>query len=143
MQISETGLELIETSEGFRGVVYKDVAGHPTIGYGHLIKPGESFPNGVTNDEAITLLQNDVQIAVIAVNRLVTVTLTQNQFDALVDFTFNLGVGALTYSTLLTLLNEGEYSAAGDQFLLWDHAGGVVQEGLQTRRAADLALWNK
>jgi GH24 family phage-related lysozyme (muramidase) len=142
MNLSQTGLDLIKASEGFKPAVYNDVAGFPTIGYGHKLLPGESFPNGVTEAQATNILSSDANQAVQAVNRLVTVSLTQGQFDALVDFTYNLGAGALTYSTLLKLLNEGQYDAAGQQLLLWDHAAGVVSAGLLTRREAELALWN-
>ena len=93
MQLSAEGLDLIKKSEGFRDRVYLDVAGFPTIGYGHLIKPHESFPNGVTEPQAAAILSCDVQDAAEAVARLVKVALTQGQFDALVDFCFNLGAG--------------------------------------------------
>ena len=105
MQLSTEGLELIKKSEGFRDHVYRDVAGFPTIGYGHLVKPDESFPNGVTESQAASILAADVQQAEQAVARLVKVALTQGQFDALVDFCFNLGAGRLAGSTLLRELN--------------------------------------
>jgi lysozyme len=72
---------------------------------------------------------------------LVRVPLTQGQFDALVDFCFNLGEGRLAGSTLLRELNAGLYAAAGQQLLAWDHAGGKVIPGLKARREAELALW--
>src|ERR1700733_503620 len=138
MQLSADGLDLIKKSEGFRGQVYRDVAGFPTIGYGHLIKPGETFPNGITEPQAAAILAGDVQQAEQAVARLVKVGLTQGQFDALVDFCFNLGAGRLAGSTLLRELNVGNYQAAGEQLLAWDHAGGVVVAGLKVRREAEL-----
>ncbi len=94
MELSAEGLELIKTSEGFRSQVYQDVVGIPTIGYGHRVLPGESFPNGVGEVQATAILTNDVQEAEHAVTRLVTAVLTQGQFDALVDFCFNVGEGA-------------------------------------------------
>ena len=141
MELSPAGLDLIETSEGFRAQVYTDVAGFPTIGYGHRLQPGESFPNGVTELEAQAILTADVSDAQQAVSRLVKVALTQGQFDALVDFTFNLGAGRLASSTLLRDLNLGQYDAAAQQLLVWDHAGGVENSGLKARRQAECKLW--
>jgi lysozyme len=141
MQLSAEGLDLIKKSEGFRDRVYLDVTGFPTIGYGHLIKPHESFPNGVTEAQAAEILSSDVQDAVQSVARLVKVALTQGQFDALVDFCFNLGAGRLAGSTLLRVLNVGDHQAAGEQLLAWDHAGSAVVAGLKARREAELLLW--
>jgi len=141
MQLSAEGLDLIKKSEGFRDRVYLDVAGFPTIGYGHLIKPHESFPKAITEPQAATILSSDVQDAEQSVGRLVKVALTQGQFDALVDFCFNLGAGRLENSTLLRELNVGNYQAAGEQMLAWDHAGGSVVAGLKGRREAELLLW--
>jgi lysozyme len=141
MQLSAEGLDLIKKSEGFRDRLYRDVAGFPTIGYGHLVKPHESFPNGITEPQAATILSSDVQDAEQAVARLVKVALTQGQFDALVDFCFNLGAARLAGSTLLRELNAGDYQAAARQLLAWDHAGGAVVAGLKARREAELKLW--
>lgn len=145
MQISEDGLDLIKQSEGFRAQTYKDVAGYPTVGYGHKLRPGESFPNGVTEQQATQILLEDVEMAEAAVGRLVHVALTQGQYDALVDFVFNLGQGALASSTLLRDLNASEYALAGLQLLLWSHArvGGREEEvsALKQRRQAELNLW--
>jgi lysozyme len=141
MKISDAGLDLIKRSEGFRDRVYFDVAGKPTIGYGHLIKAGETFPSGVTEDQATDLLKADVAWAEAAVSRLVTVSLSQGQFDALVDFVFNLGAGTFKGSTLLKFLNACKYDEAGNEFAKWNKAGGKVQPGLVTRRAAELELW--
>lgn len=141
MQLSAEGLELIKRSEGFRDRVYHDVAGFPTIGYGHLVKPKESFPAGISESEAAAILATDVQQAEQAVARLVKVALTQGQFDALVDFCFNLGAGRLAGSTLLRDLNAGQQEKAALQLLSWDHAGGVENAGLRTRREAELKLW--
>ncbi len=94
MQLSSEGLELIKRFEGFRSRQYTDVAGFPTIGYGHRIVPPESFPGGLSEPQAANLLARDVSAAELAVGHLVKVALTQGQFDALVDFCFNLGCGA-------------------------------------------------
>ena len=142
MKISDAGLQLIKTSEGFRGNVYSDVAGFPTVGYGHKLLPGESFPEGITEEQATALLETDIQGAQGAVARLVKVALTQGQYDALVDFTYNLGAERLESSTLLKYLNAGRYEDAGEQLLAWDMAGGKPQPGLVKRRQDELALWN-
>jgi lysozyme len=146
MQLSAEGLDLIKRFEGFRSQQYMDVAGFPTIGYGHRIVPPESFPrqtfpNGISEQQAAILLAGDVSAAERAVGSLVKVALTQGQFDALVDFCFNLGAGRLGSSTLLRCLNAGRYNAAAEQLLLWDQAGGEMNLGLKGRREAELCLW--
>lgn len=141
MELSEIGLELIKTSEGFRSHVYSDVAGIATIGYGHRLLPNETFPNGITHAQALDLLTADVQHAEQGVERLVKVPLTQGQFDALVDFCFNLGAGRLASSTLLKDLNASLCNQAGEQLLRWEIAAGKVSPGLKTRREAEFQLW--
>jgi lysozyme len=143
MQLSAEGLDLIKKSEGFRDRIYRDVAGFSTIGYGHLIKPAESFPDGIAESQAAAILANDIQDAEQSVARLVRIALTQGQFDALVDFCFNLGAGRLAGSTLLRELNAGRHDAAALQLLAWDHAGGVVNSGLKSRRQAEFELWTR
>jgi lysozyme len=97
----------------------------------------------ITQAQAEELLAKDVQVAVDAVNRLVTVKITQAEFDALVDFAFNVGVGALTNSTLLRGLNAGDFAGAADQFETWDRVNGKVVAGLLRRRLAETELFNK
>jgi GH24 family phage-related lysozyme (muramidase) len=147
MQFSEAGFELLKRSEGFRSHVYLDVAGFPTIGYGHRLLHSDSFPNGIDEAQAADILISDVNAACDAVARLVTVPLTQGQFDALVDFTFNLGAGRLAASTLLKSLNAGRYDDAAEQLLRWDHAlekGKEVEvAALKARREAEIALWRQ
>ena len=141
MTLSEAGLDLIKKSEGFRGQTYQDVAGFSTIGYGHRLLPHESFPGPISPAEALDLLAADVHRAEQAVERLVKVPLTKGQFDALVDFCFNLGAGRLASSTLLKALNNGRYNEAREQLLRWDLAGSEVSPGLKTRRQAEFQLW--
>jgi len=141
MKFSATGMELLKSSEGFRNRVYLDVAGLPTIGYGHRLLHSDSFPNGINELQAANLLACDVRDAEQAVQRLVKVPLTQGQFDALVDFTFNLGSGRLASSTLLKSLNAGRYDDAAEQLLRWDHAGGQENAALKARREAEAELW--
>jgi lysozyme len=141
MQLSAQGLDLIKRSEGFRAAEYRDVAGHATIGYGHRVVPPESFAGEITEAQATNLLMNDVRHAELAVCRLVHVRLTQGQFDALVDFCFNVGAGNLASSTLLKELNEGEYAVAGLELLRWDYAASAPNPALKARRTAELQLW--
>ncbi len=141
MRLSAAGLELLKKSEGFRNRTYTDVAGAPTIGYGHRLLPGEPFPEGIDEPRAEELLSSDVRQAEQTVERLVRVPLAQGQFDALVDFVFNLGAGRLAESTLLKDLNAGKYDAAAGQLLRWDHAGGNEVASLKARREAELQLW--
>jgi lysozyme len=141
MNISAIGLNLIKHSEGFRSEVYLDINGFASIGYGHRILAGEEYPEGITEEQAAEILEDDLRIAERAVNHLVLVTLTQGQYDALVDFCYNLGQGSLRQSTLLKLLDQGDYEEAGKQILLWDHVGGKEVEGLKLRREAEYRLW--
>lgn len=141
MHLSAAGLELLKKSEGFRDRTYADVAGFRTIGFGHRQTPGENYPQGITLLEGEAMLSADVLIAEAAVTRIVKVSLTQGQFDALVDFAFNLGAGRLASSTLLRYLNSGNYDAAAWQLLAWDHAGSRENAGLKARREAEFRLW--
>ena len=135
MQISSNGLRFLQSNEGFSATVYKDVAGVQTIGYGHKLLPGESFPDGITQDQAQTMLIHDLTFVQNALTVLVPASCTQNQWDALCDFSFNLGVGALK-----TLLAHG-WSEIPTQMLRWDHAGGVEVAGLKTRREAEAQMF--
>ena len=142
MELSAEGIELIKKSEGFRDRVYLDVEGFPTIGYGHRLVHPETFPNGISAEQGTAILLNDVREAEQAVARLVKPQLTQGQFDALVDFVFNLGQTRLAQSTLLRELNAGNFALAGEQLLRWDRAGAQENAGLKARREAELRLWN-
>jgi GH24 family phage-related lysozyme (muramidase) len=143
--VSSKGLKFIGNFEGFSPNLYNDPAGHATIGYGHLVHRGGingsepvEFRNGITNDRALELLQQDASIAVQAVQDLVKVPLNQAQFDALVSFTFNLGRGNLAISDLLARLNNNEYNSVPYELSRWNKAeiGGVLQPlpGLTRRR---------
>lgn len=141
MQTSAKGRALIESFEGLCLHVYYDIDGNPTIGYGHKLLPGESYPNGITEPKADQLLDSDLVRTEDGVNSLVRVPLTQGQFDALVDFAYNLGIGSLAESTLLRLLNQGNYAGAADQFTRWDYAGDEVSPGLLRRREAEREMF--
>lgn len=138
---SGNGLALTEQFEGCELTAYQDQVGVWTIGYGHTgpdVTPGLT----ITQDQAQSLLAHDVLGAATCVNKVVTVQIAQEEFDALVDFVFNLGAGAFTGSTLLKELNAGNFSAAASQFDSWDHAGGAVVAGLLRRRQAETALFS-
>ncbi|HVC47487.1 MAG TPA: lysozyme [Terracidiphilus sp.] len=141
MQLSVAGLQLVKNSEGFRSNTYLDLAGLPTIGYGHRLVHPECYPGGITPQQAGVILEWDLREAEQAVQRLVCVPLAQGQFDALVDFVFNLGSGSLAHSTLLADLNAGNYTAAADQLLRWDHAGSVEVPALKARRQSEYQLF--
>jgi lysozyme len=129
---NQAGLTLIESFEGLRLNSYQDSVGVWTIGYGHTrgVGPGQT----ITQLQAQAFLQQDLGVAEAAVNSH-NLTLTDNQFAALVSFTFNLGGGNLN-----KLLSQG-LAAVPDRILLFDHAGGKVLPGLTRRRTAERALY--
>lgn len=135
------GLTLIKSFEGLSLEKYRDAVGKWTIGYGHLILPNENFPQALSKVEAEDLLRADLGTTERGIHRLVTVDLNQNQFDALVAFAFNVGLGNLQNSTLLRLLNQGQYQEAADQLPRWNKAGGKILAGLTRRRDAERALF--
>ena len=139
-EYSSAGLALTRTFEGLRLAAYQDSAGVWTIGYGHT-GPGVHAGQHITELEAEALLRTDTAAAVDCVRRAVQVNLTQVQFDALVDFCFNVGRGNFRSSSLLRLVNAGEMDKAERQFGLWVHADGRVISGLVRRRAAEARLF--
>lgn len=138
-QINAAGLELIKSFEGLKLSTYQDSVGVWTIGYGSTkgVKRGQR----ITEEEAEELLHKDLAEAQGAVENAVTVELNDNQFAALVSFTFNLGAGTLRKSRLLQRLNVGRFSDAADQILLFDHAGRKRLAGLTRRRKAERELF--
>jgi lysozyme len=140
LSYSDKGLTLTQQCEGLRLEAYQDSVGVWTVGYGHT---GSDVRKGLTisEEQASDLLKKDVATAVAAVNRLVTVSLSQNQFDALVDFVFNLGASRLAGSKLLRKVNAGDFAGAAEQFLAWVRAGNQILPGLVTRRKAERALF--
>lgn len=155
MQMSQNGRKLLEQWEGVRLNAYKDSAGLLTIGVGHLLTKSElssgkidingdsvKYANGLTSEQADGLLAQDLKPAETTVNNNVKVELNQNQFDALVSFTFNVGGGAFKGSTLLKKLNNGQYGEVPGQLVRWNKAGGKVVPGLENRRKNEVNLWN-
>ena len=140
MQTSATGIAMIQRFEGLSLTAYQDVVGVWTIGYGHTghdVQPGMS----ISQAQAQSLLQTDLAYFEGGVGGLVKVPLNQYEFDALVSFSYNLGLGNLQSSTLLRVLNTGNYASAAMQFPNWNLAGGKVQTGLVARRAAEQQLF--
>lgn len=139
MRISDKGIELIKRFEGLRLEAYLDSVDVPTIGYGHTrgIKLGQT----ITQEQADAFLEEDIHEFELAIQRLVHVNLTQNQFDALVSFTFNLGIGSLKQSTLLKKLNAGDITGAANEFNRWVYAGGKKLTGLVKRRSAERLMF--
>jgi lysozyme len=140
MKISKLGLNLVRHFEGMYLRGYKCPANVWTIGYGHTgLVDGKPIHGNmiITEEKAIELLQQDMAVFEKAVKDSVKVPLTQNQFDALVSFAFNVGAGALRNSTLLKLLNQGKYEEVPAQFLRWNKGGGKVLAGLTRRRKAE------
>lgn len=139
MKYSKSGFAL---TEGFEACVlkpYPDEAGVWSDGYGNT---HGVIPHGpeITPEKAVADLEANVQTAVNCVNNAVTVdSLSQDQFDALVDFTFNVGIGAFRSSTLLKCINTGDLAGADSEFARWNMAGGHVSNGLVRRRAAEAA----
>lgn len=141
MNISTAGITLIKQFEGCRLEAYLDSVGVPTIGYGST--EGVTMGDKITQEEADALLLEDLVRFEKCVNEHVDVPITQEQYDSLVCFAFNVGCGALIGSTLLKLLNAGNYTAAAQQFLRWDKAGGKVLAGLTRRRHAESDLFSR
>ena len=139
MRISQEGVNLIKHFEGCRLEAYKCPAGVWTIGYGHTkgVKEGDA----IEQEAAEAFLIEDLESFEQAVTRLVEVPLTQQQFDALVSWIFNLGAGNLAESTLLRKLNNYQYAEVPEQMMRWVRAGGQVLDGLVKRRAAEAALF--
>lgn len=138
-KISQEGIEFIKEREGLRLKAYDDGGGVWTIGFGHTkgVKKGDT----INKEQAETFLRNDLIEFEGAVDALVKVPLTQKQFDALVSFAFNVGVGALRKSTLLKVLNAGDYGRVPNELSKWVKDGGKTVQGLVKRRALEAAMF--
>ena len=144
LTISQNGLSMIASFESFEPKAYYCPAGVLTIGYGHTgtNAQGQELQESdtVTHEQAMRLLYEDVLWAEDAVNEQ-RLDLTQNQFDALVSFVFNVGATAFANSTLLKKLKSCDFDEAADEFLRWNKAGGKVLRGLTARREAERDLF--
>ena len=139
MRISQEGVNLIKHFEGCRLEAYKCPAGVWTIGYGHTkgVKPGDQITKAVAD----SLLVEELEEYEKAVNDAVTISIDQCMFDALVSWTYNLGPSNLNASTMLKVLNSGDYDGVPAQIKRWNKAGGKVLEGLIRRREAEALLF--
>lgn len=140
VKTSQKGINLIKKYEGCSMTAYKCPSGRWTIGYGHTanVKTNQK----ITKQQAENLLKEDLAVYEKGVEKLVKVRLNQNQFDALVSFTYNCGIGALRSSTLLKKLNNGDFASASKEFLRWNKSNGKVLKGLVRRRKAEKALFD-
>jgi lysozyme len=136
---SKKGLELIKNFEGLKLKAYFCPAGKLTIGYGHLVKEGES--KEITEDEANTLLKKDLAEYESGVRNLIKVPISQGQFDALVSFAFNLGINSLKTSTLLIHFNSKKFIEAAQEFPRWCFVGKDKSLGILRRRFAEATLF--
>jgi lysozyme len=134
------GIELIKFFEGFKVKPYICSGGFPTIGFGHKILSNESFKQ-ISQATAENLLKQDLYIAEKSVLRHISTTLNNNQFAALVSFTFNLGGAALQRSTLRQKINYDLHEESSNEFLRWIYVGGKILPGLVKRRKAEQHLF--
>ncbi len=162
MKISDKGIELLKQLEGtvkdgLKHIVYDDKNGKSvnaneplpsgaTIGYGHLIKPGENCKNGITERVATELLQADIAAAECAVQNNIHVPITQNQFDALVIFAYNIGANNFANSTVVKYINNSKfhsrlYPNLESAWLSWNKSGGRKMPGLVERRKIEIELF--
>ena len=144
MRMSAAGLAVVKEFEGLRLKAYKCPAAVWTVGYGHTSAAGNPIVTPelvITNAEAEQILERDMVQYEDGVRKFVKVELTQNQFDALVDFAYNAGVGALQKSTLLKKVNAGKFDEVPAEFMKWTKGGGKELPGLVRRRRAEVKLW--
>jgi lysozyme len=140
MKVGSAGIALIKSFESCKLTAYQDQRGIWTIGWGHT---GSDVHEGLcwTQEQADMALVHDLQVTVVGVLKALDVAISQNAFDALVSFAFNVGVEAFHNSTLLKLVNQHYTGAASAQFLVWDHTNGQENAGLLRRRQAEKALF--
>lgn len=142
-KVSDKGIKLLKGWEGEVLHGYKDAVGFLTVGVGHLVKKGEPYKlnQKVAQAESTRLLREDLKRFEDCINASVKVPITQNQFDALVSFSFNVGESALKRSSVLKNLNGRKFASAADAFLLWNKAGGKILPGLHRRRKEERELF--
>lgn len=163
MKMSDNGIAALKKQEGCvkqdgKHIIYNDQTGKPvpkaaplpagaTIGYGHLIKPGEDFRGGITESTATELLRGDIAAAEHAVQDNITTPITQNQYDALVMLAYNIGATAFEKSTVVQYVNnpdtvDSKYPSLESAWGAWNKSGGRVMQGLVNRRNYELRIYN-
>ena len=160
MKISKQGLDLIKEVEGKRNTAYNDSGGASTIGIGHLLTKSErvsgkivikygnphtnetiSYANGISDKHVYALFQYDLIPVESIISLGVKVPLTQYQYDALCSFIFNIGINAFASSTLVKVLNSGDYDGVPKQMRRWVYDNGKVIDGLKNRREKEIIMW--
>jgi lysozyme len=150
--MSHMGIVWLKQLEGYKRIAYKDVVGKWTIGVGHLLTSDElatkkvygiPYSRGLTTDQVDKILDKDILDYAFPLADAVQVPLSVCQRDALISWTFNIGVGSMLKSTLIRKLNAGEYAEVPNQLVLWCRAGGRVVRGLLNRRNKEVALWSE
>ena len=146
MNVSKAGIALIKHHEGVRNRPYKCPAGLWTVGVGHLIGDGKSLPadynRTFTTEEIDGILKSDLRRFELGISKMLpNVPLRQGEFDCLVSFAFNLGLGTFQRSTLRQALLRGDKKAAMESLVKYCRAGGKILKGLQTRRLDEKALF--
>lgn len=139
-KINSRGISLLKLYEGCKLYSYKDQGGILTIGYGHT-GPDVKENQTITQEQADQLLELDLARFEKGVSELVTVSINESEFSALVCLAYNIGLGNLSRSTLLKKLNENNKEDAANQFLVWNHINGVPSDGLSRRRLSERALF--
>lgn len=139
MRINSRGISLIKDFEGCRLKAYRDIVGKLTIGYGHVL--GVRGGQEITQEEAETMLREDLRVRELRLEDDLTMSLSSNQYSAIVSLVFNIGLANFRASTLLARLKEGRYQEAADEFLHWKYAGKAVSSGLIRRREAERELF--
>jgi lysozyme len=137
---NQKGIELIKHFEGFKREPYICAGGYLTIGYGHKLLPSDPYKN-ITPQKAHQILENDLRKMERSVLKYINVEINDDQFAALVSFTFNLGPAALQRSVLRQKINYGYYDDAAEEFLKWIYAGGRKMMGLVRRRQVERDLF--
>jgi len=145
VKVSKRALDAIKHHEGVRTKPYRDAIGLWTVGVGHLIGDGKTLPDAwnrtLTMGEVDEILASDLNCFERGVAGMCAANLTQQRFDALVSFAFNVGLGTLQRSSIRMKHNRGDFDGAADAFLLYTKAGGKVLKGLVTRRSDERAIY--
>lgn len=164
MKMSDKGIEWLKDKENKildrhgNHIIYDDKTGQPiapnqplptgaTIGYGHLVKSGEDFKNGITEEQAMELLRSDIATAERAIQNNIMVNLTQNQYDALVSLAYNIGTDGFKKSTVVKYVNNPDfhsniYPSLESAWLAWNRTQGKISSGLINRRQNEWNMYN-
>lgn len=164
MKISNSGINTLKHLEGAikigdRYVVYDDATGRPvgsneplphgaTIGFGHLVKSGENFKNGITEMQATEILRSDISTAECAVKDNITAVISQNQYDALVIFAYNVGAKNFADSTVVKYINNPDFHSSvypnlESAWKTWNRYNGAVSDGLVSRRQHEWNMYSR